>query len=167
MRAILIGVAVLSAAMPAAWCEGLPQVDVLALRDSGRATDAPPDSYSRRVMAHTRRLAKLGDPVSQHNLAVMHYYRTEYDKAFYWFRRAAKRGDRRSQYGLGILHATGRGTAGNQDLALKWVRKSADKGFAPAQFYLGIIYYHGYGVSPDPAAEAYWYRKAAEQGNAN
>ena len=96
MRAILIGVAVFFTMVPAAWCEGLPQVEVLALRDSGRATDAPPDSYSSRVIVHTRRLAKLGDPVSQHNLAVMHYHRTEYDKAFNWFRRAAKRGDRRS-----------------------------------------------------------------------
>lgn len=129
--------------------------------------------YQRGDLAGARlafeRLAGLGVPAADYNLAVMHL-RGELQpastaEAVRLMERAAQRGFVTAMVGLAQLHERGE-IDGRRDLpgAMAWYRRAAEAGSVEAQVEIGTAHYLGRGVVKDPAQAAHWYREAARRG---
>lgn len=117
------------------------------------------------------RLARLGVPAADYNLAVMHLRRELPDasvqEAVRLMSRAAEHGFVTAMVGLAQLHERGQ-IDGQRDLAAahRWHLRAAQAGSVDAQVEAATGYYLGRGVPKDPAAAAHWYREAAKRGDA-
>jgi uncharacterized protein len=129
--------------------------------------------YERRdfdaARAEFERLARLGVPAAEYNLAVMHLRReltpASVPEAARLMARAAGRGFVTAMVGLAQLHERG-DIDGQRDLptAMAWYRRAAEAGSVDAQVEIATAHYLGRGVAKDPAAAAHWYREAAKRG---
>ncbi len=121
------------------------------------------------VLIIIKALAKLGDPVAQHQLGEMYYKGNltskNYSKAAKWFRKAAIQDHAPSQHSLGVLYFNGHGVVQNYSEAIKWYLKAAEQNYSEAQHSLGRMYHRGTGVSQDFKKARKSYLKAAEQGH--
>ena len=68
--------------------------------------------------------------------------KTDYKKAFFWYKMASKNGNTYAQYKLGDMYWNGFGVDVNTDTAQIWWKKAADKGYKDAQFNLPYQYCH-------------------------
>jgi uncharacterized protein len=129
--------------------------------------------YQRGDLAGARqafeRLAALGVPAADYNLAVMHL-RAELQpastaEAVRLMERAAGRGFVTAMVGLAQLHERGE-IDGRRDLptAMTWYRRAAEAGSVEAQVEIGTAHYLGRGAVKDAAQAAHWYREAAKRG---
>lgn len=123
-----------------------------------------------RAREEFERLARLGVPAAEYNLAVMHL-RAELRpastaQAVRLLERAAGRGFVTAMVGLAQLHERGDAT-GTRDLpgAMSWWRRAAEAGSVEAQVETGTGHYLGRGVAKDLTAAAHWYREAAKRGD--
>jgi TPR repeat protein len=116
------------------------------------------------------RLAKLGVPAADYNLAVMHIRRelpqASMQEAARLMTRAAERGFVTAMVGLARLHERG-DIGGRRDLeaAHQWHLRAAQSGHAEAQVEAATGFYLGRGTAQDMGAAAHWYREAAKQGD--
>ena len=130
--------------------------------------------YERGEWAAAReafeRLARLGVPAADYNLAVMHLRRElpepSMAEAVRLMTRAAERGFVTAMVGLAQLHERGEIT-GQRDLpqAHRWNLRAAQAGSVDAQVEAATGFYLGRGVPKDLAAAAHWYREAATRGD--
>lgn len=116
------------------------------------------------------RLAVMGVPAAQYNLAVMHLRREaaapSTAQAVLWMARAAERGFVTAMVGLAQLYERG-DADGQRNLpeAHRWMLRAAEAGSPEAQVEAATGFYLGRGTAKDPAAAAHWYREAAKRGD--
>lgn len=152
---------VTSAAAPTDAARPTPLEQAIAAYEQGRLDDA------RRAF---ERLAQMGVPAADYNLAVMHIRGERPDasmhEALRLMTRAAERGFVTAMVGLGQLHESG--SAGSRrDLAAAhhWYLRAAQAGSVRGQVEAATGFYLGRGTPKDLAAAAHWYREAARQGD--
>lgn len=110
--------------------------------------------------------ATKGDPIAQHNFALM-YFKGEGgliqsdEEAPKWWRMAGENGHQGSRFRLGSAFYRGQGTSIRFGEAAKWVLLAAEQGNLEAQYRLGLMYWRGEGF-PRDLCEAYvWLNLAA------
>lgn len=114
-------------------------------------------------------LAKAGDAVAQHNLAVLYQdglgMPQNNQKAFYWYEQAAQGGEAEAQFMVGLMYSDGIGIEQNYEKAVYWYQKAAAQNHVDAQNNLAVRYASGSGVERNMNEAKKWFRRAAEQGN--
>ena len=91
-----------------------------------------------------------------------HYEKTEYEKAFQFFKMEADKGDAEAQFWVGRCYANGEGVAKNYMFAAEWYTKSANQDYFKAQHNLALLYYGGNGVKQDYSKALELVRKAED-----
>ena len=129
--------------------------------------------YARGDLPHAQAaftaLAKGGDPVALHNLAVMHLRgevrQPHVDTARTLLERSAALGFVTAQFALGELYESGR--LGQRDLprALQAYLRAAEAGSVEAQLATATAYFMGRGTPANSVQAAHWYRLAANAGD--
>lgn len=114
------------------------------LKDAMRAEES--GNYALAANLYTS-LAKNGDAIAQHNLAVMYeqgkYFEKSYEDAFYWFSEAAKSGISQSLFQVGNMYHFGRGVKEDLALAVDFYFQAANAGSGDAHFWLADLYRKG------------------------
>jgi TPR repeat protein len=172
MRLLLIGLAVLLLAAPAA-AERKPHRclagdyeskarTVSAAAKSGKALTAKQRARATRKRA--RRLRRNRDRC--YRWAATRFVTGKYTDARAAWLPLAESGHVRAQFGLYKVYATGLGV-GRADAkkAYEWLRKAAGAGLPNAQYTMGDVLLRGKGVKQDQSAAIGWYQKAADQGH--
>ena len=77
------------------------------------------------------------------DIAVKHYLKHDYHKAFIIFKQLSNSGNINAQYNLGMMHYKGRGTPTNKVLAFIWFNTASKAGNKLAQNKLGTMYAKG------------------------
>lgn len=114
------------------------------LRNAMRADDA--GDYALAANLYTA-LAENGDPIAQHNLAIMYeqgkHFKRSYKDAFYWFLEASKSGNKQSLFQVGNMYQFGRGVKEDIALAVDFYLRAAAAGSGDAHLGLGDLYLRG------------------------
>ncbi|HXV25531.1 MAG TPA: SPOR domain-containing protein [Alphaproteobacteria bacterium] len=188
-RAILIGLCLLVARLPAAeasyetglaafergdyaqalrdWLveaekgDARAQHNVAVIYDSGRGVTADPAEALRWY----ERAAAQGLPEAQNNLGML-YSRgrgTEADlsHAIELWTTAARSGYALAEFNLGLAYANAQGVPKDLTRARRLFEAAAAKKLPDAQFALGQVYHIGFGVDPDPREARRWFELAA------
>jgi TPR repeat protein len=162
----LIGVAIISAAMPQA--KGHAQsFTSSALSDELQEGIA---AYDREdylgALRLLRPLAERGQARAELYLGLMYLdglgVAADAGTAVKWFRAAAEQGDLESEYNLGLAFYQGNGVPQNYREAAQWFGAATKQGYGPAAYNLATMYEDGLGVARDPAQALGWYTAAAE-----
>ncbi len=128
------------------------------------------NEYYLKSLEPIKRLADLGDPEAQGNLASMYDNGTgiaqNEDLAFSWYLKAAKNDYAFMQTQLAFFYMN-EGEKQDYGEAHKWLKKSADAGDARGQYYLGYLYQSGEIGKANYNKAKEWYEKSADQGNAS
>jgi uncharacterized protein len=136
--------------------------------------DAALAAYQRGDFAAARtafeRLAKVGVPAADYNLAVMHLRRERPDasprEALRLMARAADAGFVTAMVGLGELYEHGEAPLARDLMqSVLWYRRAAEAGSLEGQLAVATAHYLGRGAAQDKAQAARWYRLAAQQGD--
>lgn len=111
---------------------------------------------------HCRKLAELGDPVAQFNLA--RWPEEKHGQATAWYRKAAEQGHAIAQCTLAGFYLAGIGVERDDRLASQWFRKAAEQGIGEAQFHLALLLIAGADDSraSDFTEAVMWLQKAQD-----
>lgn len=88
--------------------------------------------------------------------------KTDYKKAFEYYKLTADKGDADAQENLAIFYESGLGTNQNYTLAFKYFSLAAAQGKQNSIYNLGVFYYNGYGVKKDNNLAFKYYETAAK-----
>ncbi len=88
--------------------------------------------------------------------------KTDYKKAFEYYKLTADKGDADAQENLAIFYESGLGTNQNYKLAFKYFSLAAAQGKQNSIYNLGVFYYNGYGVKKDNNLAFKYYETAAK-----
>jgi len=112
----------------------------------------------------------------QYYLGTLYSVKSDYKKAFTWYKKSAEQDNVKAQYSLGYCYYNGKGIEEDKQEAVYWYKKSAEQGNTEAQNALGdknaqyelaLLYEAGNRVKKDNNQAFYWCQKAAEQGLAS
>jgi uncharacterized protein len=172
LRLALLG-AMLWAALPGPAIAAADGMDAAAPARPSPALKAALNAYATGHLADAarrfERLARAGEPVAMHDLAVMHLRgelpQPDLAQARALLERAATSGFVTAQLALAELLESGRLGAIDLGAALGWYRLAAELGNVDAQLALATANYLGRGTPRDEAQALHWYREAAKAGD--
>ena len=94
------------------------------------------------------------------------FEKSDYKRAFNYYRSAAEKGHADAQYKLGACYQNGWGVAQDPEAAISWYFKAIRLGNTHALNNLAYCYEHGIGVKKDLSKAVELYTEAANKGNA-
>ncbi len=106
-----------------------------------------------------------GDASALTQIAIAHYEKNEFGRAFEEFAEAAQRGNRLAQFNYAMMLMRGEGTVARPEEAVKWLRRAADNQMTHAQFAYGELFERGELVPRSLEEANKWYERAAGGGH--
>uniref|UniRef100_A0A803M769 F-box protein n=1 Tax=Chenopodium quinoa TaxID=63459 RepID=A0A803M769_CHEQI len=114
-----------------------------------------------------KRVAELGDPSGQCNLAIA-YLQADFanpKEAVKWLFQFASAGHVRAQYQLALCLHHGRGIERNLPEAAKWYLRAAEGGYVRAMYNVSLCYSVGEGFAKSHPQAKKWMKRAADHGH--